>query len=338
MKLIKLTEYQQEELSFVHPEGLVSDHCAFIPESEYLLWDKIFHRLTTDLFKHCNVSSRDMEILRLPIFHWVSKFTLDGGATPGSFLIPKAFKLGFLCEGAYKDFGYNLQLIHYLNTFYQTFGYSQYEVREWEDFTKYPYDDYLGYMAWDEDDCSPSLGDRFMPMVFPYCIRNVHMDIDIKFPKLFFKERLFKCVVPSFLYFDNATYQNTLNQLNKNGLLLPSLGFKPMKLENLTEFRSPQWARFVEFKHQQPIIKQANKSGSYILVSKGDHKTYSWQDVQNSPMLKLALEMEEEWLWQEACISPFPDLNLCWTPCLHYPWIVNRKTGRWVPAFVIKGA
>jgi hypothetical protein len=272
----------------------------------------------------------------LPIIHWTAKLTIPPESD--GILVPKAFKVGVLSEGTYKDFGYQIMLLRLLNGVISTFS----GVRP-SDFI-YPDLDYLsgmsehflGVMAWNAEDCSENLGDRFMPLVFSNCVRDLDEIKLLANPSYVISHdgNKYAYIVTTSNYFDNEEYQRQLTMFNQRGTLRPPLGFPLANIEKFEDFSHPNWAGVFAYPNKK-LRQRAEKSGEYVLIKRDTHKIYSWPAVQADPMLRLDLDMEDEWMWQEACPSPLPDITLCWSPALKYPWLRTTKTDEWIPALVL---
>lgn len=341
MKLITLNQFQVNELKLVHPQASVASYAALISEQEYSLWVEYFSNLTSAFIEFFNIPATYSHILlnKLPIFHWTSKLVIptteSGKIKDKCILQPKAYKIGVLSEGTYKDFGYQVLLIHLLNNYHSMIA--AIDFLKWDHVLNlfYQKTDYLGVLSWSEEDVSMSLGDRYLALFLGNCINDVS-EIEIEDKKAKLHNKNYTYVIPSYHYFNNDEYQKKMLELNKSGLLVTPLNFLPARIETFLDFRHENWASVFDYPGDGKFKKSAESSGEYLLIRRDGHKIYSWLAVQSDPILRLALGMEDEWLWQEACSSPFPDLNLYWSPALEYPWLVNRKTKEWVPALITK--
>jgi hypothetical protein len=347
MKLITLTPQQQNELRLIHPEHTVADYAALVPEYEYRAWAASFESLTYDFANFFGLSPTLVSILtkKIPLFHWTAKLIIpitDGKVKKQGVLQPKAFKTGFLAEGTYKDFGFQSLLIRLLNSFWSSLN-SVSDILP-PNFPVEHHSDLLGLMVLDDasafDDQAGlvriartfNIGDRYLPL-FIDCTHDpsrIEITTIERRDVVSMGTRLYRQVIPTHHY--NEDFQDKLKELNQAGLLVTPLNFAPARIEAFLDFEHEAWATVYPY----PGSEQFQLAETFLLIQRDSHKIYSWATIQSDPILRLALGMEDEWLWQEACPSPFPNLNLYWSPVLEYPWFRDRKTKEWVPAFILK--
>ena len=334
MKLVSLSPFQQSEFKMLHPHGAVAGFAAIIPYAEYEMWAASFASLRNKAEEFFDLDLTVYE--SLPILHWTAKLTLpvaDGKINDSGLLVPKAFKVGVLPEGTYKDFGYQLTLLSLLKSLVTTFSGIKPSDFIYPDLTGFLSESILGIQAWDAEDCSDSIGDRYLPLVFDDCVRDVE-DISLIGASMFYDKKRYSYAVTTSNLFDNEAYQNQISAINQQHKLLPPLGFPLANIERFEDFTHPNWASVFAYPNKK-LQQQAEKSGQYVLIKRDTHKIYSWPAVQADPMLRLELDMEDEWMWQQACPSPLPDITLCWSPALNYPWMRTQKTDAWIPALVL---
>lgn len=339
MKLVSFNGLQHADLSIVYPADRVADFGVFIPENEYRHWDSVFAKLTNDFCSFFQLPQHVEDLIchHMPVFQWVAKLTVS----ENGFLTPKAFKIGLLTEGSYRNFGYDTLAIHLLNSAHGF--YPKFKFREWgyclERF--YNRGNYLGFLAWNAEEDSLNLGDRYLPMYLPNCARDPRSVkiVSSQTNRVAFVEyngKYYDYLLPTFTYFGDEDYARLINEANKRRVLAVPLNFPPTKLENFYGFEADNWAQLFPYPGPKAIKKNAERTGEYLLIKKDDHMVFPWVSVKDNSLLRLSLDEESSWCWQETCASPFPDLNLYWSPVLKFPWIVDRKRDAWVPAFVVK--
>jgi hypothetical protein len=344
MKLVNLTPRQQAELRHIYT-GNVAEYAALVPEYEYRSWADSFFNLTAKFVDFFGLSGQPaIPFSKLPMFHWTAKLTIPvtskGKVKNRSVLQPKAFKVGILPEGTYKDFGCQVLSIRMLNSFWSTFeGMAASDFWQWGlSLDDMQCKNCLAVVADCEDEPSPKTSDRYLPLFCGGCVRDPRLIEVVSVsgqsrPKIHVDGvGLFSYAISTDNYWDTASA--AFVELNRHGLLVTPLNYPPAHIETFLDFEHEAWASV----HEYPGDKQAQaeSSGEYLLVKRDDHKIHSWSAAQADPVIRLALEMEDEWLWQRACPSPFPNLNLYWSPVLDYPWFRDRRTKDWVPAFILK--
>ena len=348
MKLINLTQFQQSELTVSHPENSVANYAAIVPEYEYRAWAEVFADLTMRFVDFFGLTDHHVYMNKLPLFHWTAKLTTpvsgSGKLKDRGVLLPKAYKIGALAEGTYKNFGYQPLLLRFLNSFWATFDdMSPSDFMKWEyTLDAFHNKNYLGVMSWNQEDWSENVGDRYMPLYCGNCVRDVSK---IEVVKLSDTNKVMACldgeelydhVIPTNHYLDDDAYRAKMQELDSHGLLATPLNFQPARIETYLDFTHESWSAVGVYPGTAKFRKQAETSGDHLLIKRDTHKIYSWSAAQSDPIVRLALEMEDEWLWQETCPSPFPNLNMYWSPALNYPWFRDRKTKEWVPALIMR--
>ena len=326
MKLISCTSAQFEVLRYIHPEQRVSSHLALVPASEYFFWTRRFAHLLDALSAYIYPTS--MRAAKLPIIQCVAKFV---GLSTEGFLIPRVFKFGTLPEGTCKDFGLSAQVVPLLDTVAGTLPYS---------IMKFPAKDFgrtgcLGFLGWD---ClqPPSPGEKYLANFIPCATSNRIKDIKIINEKIVYEGKEYTSFLPTNKYYVNNTLQQLLRDLNDQKLLALPLTFPLDNLQNLIGFTNSSWAEVKPLSFF--LDEDPEKLDNYVLIRTDDGKIITWNDVVNTPKLRLEIEMSDYWLWQEACHTneALESINLYWEFGMDYPWLIDKRDNTFVPVFIVE--
>ena len=341
MQLYDLSDSQLSDLSSLYP-GVPPTQYAVASEAEYLLWRATFQKLQKAFFTYFTIPSHVEHALRtLPIMQWVAKLVrpekISGLNVDPGVLLPKAFKVGFLGEGTCRDFGYNQLMISLLDVLA---GSADLPTISWEPWQRDTNVDYLGFLAWHQN---PQTGERYLPLFMP-CSKNVKEIKIIDYenaaegePKSLIEYRgeRYNALVTTNLYLPDYDYQDILKKLQERNILITPHDFSPANPRKWIDFRHPAWATLYPLDFFLGRVRTEPEFDDYMLVRVDEGSVpYRWSDVQKDAMLQLELEMAEFWVWQERCDSPFNDLTMYWTPCLKYPWLINRTAEEWIPVLV----
>lgn len=325
MKLIPCTESQSKLLRYIHPRA--SSYLALVPASEYYFWTRRFTHLLDALSAHI-YPLKIKDAVKLPVIECVAKFV---GVNQDGFLLPKVFKFGTLPEGTFKDFGLSRQVVPLLDTVSKTLPYTMMQL---------PYRDYsktscLGIFAWDEVNPALNAGDKYLPLFMP-CVSSSRLkNIRIHNDKISYENREYSYLIATNNYYENDLFQKLLQELNESKLLLLPLNFPLDNLQTLIGFTDPSWA---EVKPLEFFLDENPENlSSYVLIRTDDGKIVTWNDVIQTPKLRLELEMADFWLWQEACRTTelLESLNLYWEFGMEYPWIIDKRDNTFVPVVIV---
>lgn len=340
MQIFELSESQSSDLSAVYP-GTPPTRYAVVEEVEYMIWRSTFQQLQKAFFAHFPVPAHVEHALRtLPIMQWVAKLVrpekVSGANIDPGMLIPKAFKAAFQGEGTCRDFGHNLLMVSMLDILSSS---TDLPTISWESWTRDQTVDYLGFLAWHQN---PAAGERYLPLLMP-CVRNPKEVKIIDFegePRgiIEYRGERYDALVTSNLYLPDYDYQDMLRKLNERGMLITPIDFAPAHPRKWLGFRHPAWASSYPLDYFYERVRSEPEFDDYLLVRvDAGSRPYKWSEVQKDPLLSMELEMVDFWLWQERCESPHDDLTLYWTPCLKYPWLVDRENEEWIPVLVTTG-
>jgi len=324
MKIINCTESQLELLRYIHPKQRVSSHLALVPASEYFFWARRFTHLLDALSAHIYPTSMKAAE-KLPIVQCVAKLI---GINSDGFLIPKVFKFGTLPEGTFKDFGLSAQVVPLLDTVAGTLPYPimRFPNREFKT-------NCLGFLAWDT--IHPR-GGKYLPQFIPCATINRIKDIKIQNDKIIYENREYASLLPTYKYCANEPFQRLLLDLNENKLLTLPLGFPLDNLQTLIGFTNPSWA---EVKPLAFFLEESPENlNRYVLIRTDDGKIVTWNEVMQAPKLRLEIEMEDYWLWQEACHTneALESINLYWEFGMDYPWLIDKRDNTFLPVFIVE--
>lgn len=341
MKFYDLTDLQHSDLAAIYP-GVPPTRYAVVDDSEYRMWRAVFQLLQKEFFAHFPVSAPVEHALRtLPIMQWVAKLVrpekIGASIESADTLLPKAFKVAFQGEGTYRDFGYNQLMISMLDILASSVTLP---TISWESWKSDPAVDYLGFLAWHQN---PTAGERYLPLFMP-CARDPKeirvIDFDNAAPgepkaMVEYRGERYDALVASSLYLSDYDCQDMMRKLHERGILITPLDFAPANARSWLKFRHAAWATSYPLEFFYERVRSDPTFDDYMLVRVDAGSTpYRWSDVQGDPLLSLELEMTDFWLWQERCESPIDDLTMYWTPCLKYPWIVDRQSEEWIPVLV----
>jgi len=328
MKLISSTPAQLEALRYIHPEGRVSSHMALIPESEYAFWSRRFYNLFDALSAHIYPQSLKCAT-RLPIIQCVTKFI---GINQDGFLIPKVFKFGSLPEGTMKDFGLTTIVVPLLDSIATTIPYTVKRHTIPDRSSKFSC---LGFLSWD---CiqPTTRGDKYLPTMVPCIGANRLKDISIHHDKLWYENREYTSLLPSYKYYANDQFQRLLRTLNDHKLLTLPLTLPLDNLQKLVGFTNVAWAEVKPLSFF--LDEDPEKLNQYVLIRTDDGKIITWDDVMKTPKLRLEIEMSDYWFWQEACHTneALESINLYWEFGMEYPWLIDKRDNTWIPAFIVE--
>lgn len=327
MKIVNCTESQLELLRYLQPR--VSPYVALVPASEYFFWTRRFTHLLDALSSHLYPLSLKTAT-KLPIIQCVAKLI---GVNSDGFLIPKVFKFGTLPEGTFKDFGLSSQLVPLLDTMAGTLPYP---------LMRFPNRDFktncLGLLAWDAIKTNLPLheGDKYLSQFMP-CITSSRLkDIKIQSDKIIYEGKEYSFLLPTYNYYENKQFQSILSLLNEQKLLVLPLNFPLDNLQNLIGFTNPSWAEVHPLEYF--LEESPENLDHYVLIRTDDGKIVTWGEVMKTPKLRLEIEMENYWLWQEACTTndALESINLYWEFGMDYPWIIDKRDNSIVPVFIVE--
>lgn len=321
MNFIELTPFQKKELSAICPIKKIADYCFFLTEEEYLNWYMAFYNFYLEI---SSVFELNVHLRKSPVLQCVAKLEDFDGV-----LKPKTFKFAYLPEGTMRGFGFSPITASLLQIVANTFPVK---------ITQFPFKykkqntSCLGYQAWNEKDPSPHIGDRYLSL-YMNCAANPHT-IKIVNNKIIFNQEEYDYLLPTFNYHQDSQFQILLQKLQERKLLLFPLDFPLGNLRNLIGFESEYWA---EVKSLEYFLEEdPAKLSEYVLIRTDNGNILTWEQVQSDPLLKLEIEMDDYWVWQKKCISPFENINLYWTFGFDYPWLVDNSTGEWISVFIIQ--
>lgn len=327
MKIINCTEEQATLLNYIYPEGRASSYLALVPRSEYFFWVRSFTHLLDDLaayFPQLPMRSAT----KLPIVQCVAKLA---GMTEDGFLIPKVFKFGNLPENTFKDFGLNIRALQLLDTVSGTLPYPILRCS-----VEFDNSSCLGLLAWDAAHPAPNPHHKNLAQYIT-CIAPSRMkDIKIHSTHLVYDGKEYSSFLPTYNYYENPQFRRLLTVLNEQKLLTIPLEFPLNNLNNLLGFTSPNWA---EVKPLEFFLDESpEKLDQYVLLRTDNGMIVTWDEVMNTPKLRLEIEMENYWLWQESCKTNevLESLNLYWVFGMDYPWLIDKRSNTVVPVFVVE--
>lgn len=327
MRLLACNEYQKRELSLLHPERRVADYFALIPAGEYYHWARKYTLLYEDLCgRFSAVRNASKAIGSLPIVQCVAK--LCSTNTDG-YLNPRVFKFTTLSEGM-RDFGFQPQVISRLDVVAPSLPFTL--KKFYNKYTKIN-TSILGFLAWDSTS-EFHLGSRYLPS-YVNCACKVK---DLKITDsgyLVHNETTYHQMLTTSNHYDGDGYKAILSELNDRRMLVLPLNFPLVNLKNLIGFTNPLWAEVspLEYFLEEPPEIVSN----YVLIRTDDGKRRTWNEVMNDAKLRLELEMSEYWLWQQTCPAAplLQHINMYWTFGQDYPWLVDKRDKKWVPALVV---
>lgn len=331
MKIVNSTEAQIELLRYLHPERRVSPYLALVPGSEYYFWARRFTHLLDSLsawLYPINLKNAT----KLPIIQCVAKLI---GVNTDGFLVPKVFKFGTLPEGTFKDFGLSSQVVPLLDSVAGTLPYAT---------MPFPSHDFktncLGFLAWDSIHPAIYRGDKYLPH-FITCtstgrLKDVKIQNENWSPSITYEGKEYASFLPSYNYYENQQFQKLLATCNEQKLLVLPLNLPLDNLQKMVGFTNPSWA---EVKSLEFFLEESPENLSqYVLIRTDDGKIVTWDEVMKTPKLRLEIEMEDYWLWQEACFTneALESLNLYWEFGMDYPWIIDKRDNSLVPVFIVE--
>jgi hypothetical protein len=326
MKIVPCTEKQLRVLKYIHPEKRVSPYLALVPASEYFFWSRRFTHLLDGIAAHI-YPIKIKDAIKLPVIQCVAKLI---GINQDGFLIPKVFKFGSLPEGTFKDFGLSTQVVPLLDTLAETLPYPirPFPHREHKV-------DCLGFLAWDDFCPAINQGDKYLQQFMPCTNANRLKNIKIQ-NKICYENREYSYLLPTNNYYENDNYQRVIQELNDLKMLLLPLNFPLDNLQTLIGFTDPSWA---EVKPLEFFLDENPENlARYVLLRTDDGKIITWNDVVQTPKLRLEIEMSDYWLWQEACRTEeaLDSLNLYWEFGQEYPWLIDKRDNTFVPVFIVE--
>ena len=327
MKIVNCSKNQFEILKYIHPEHSVSSFMALIPASEYFFWNRRFTHLLDGLSAFLYPTNLKTAT-KLPIIQCVSKLI---GINQDGFLIPKVFKFNTLPEGTFTDFGISSQVVPLLDTISNTLPYP---------IMRHLYKDFktncLGFLAFDSDHPSVSKSPLYLCHFMP-CISSARLkDVKIQNDKIIYDHKEYSSFLPTYNYYENDLFQKLLQDLHDLKLLALPKNFQLNNLQTLIGFTDPSWS---EVKPLEFFLDESPENlDKYVLIRTDDGKIITWNDVVQTPKLRLEIEMNDYWLWQEACHTneTLESLNLYWEFGMEYPWIIDKRDNTFVPAFIVE--
>jgi len=328
MKIINCTESQLALLTYLYPEQRVSTHLALVPSSEYFFWSRRFTHLLDALSAFVYPTSMKTAT-KLPIVQCVAKFI---GVNAEGFLVPKVFKYGTLPEGTIKDFGLSSQLTPLLDSVASTLPYPaimRFSNREFKN-------NCLGCLAWDATNMPANDADKNLNNFIPCVTSNRLKDVKFHNDKIVYDNKEYTSFLPTYNYYENAHFQKLLTAMNEQKLLTLPLNFPLNYLQNLVGFTNPAWA---EVKPLEFFLEESPENlDHYVLIRTDDGKIVTWETVMANPKLRLEIEMENYWLWQEACKTndSLESINLYWEFGMEYPWLIDKRNNTIIPVFVVE--
>jgi len=329
MRIINGTDAQVELLRNLHPEKRVSSYLALVPASEYYFWSRRFTSLLEAIRGFIYPTKISMAS-KIPIIQCVAKLI---GLNSDGFLVPKVFKFGTLPEGTIKDFGLSHQMLPLLDSVASSLDYPTIPPQilcGWNSIQGC-----LGLMAWDCDN-PPIDNGKYLPQFLP-CASVARID-DIQIvrnERVSYENREYTHLLPSFNYFPNTKFQRLLQELHDLKLLTLPLNVPFSNLRAMIGFTNPAWA---EVKPLEYFLEEdPDKLHKYVLIRTDDGKIVTWSDVEANPKLRLEIEMDKYWLWQEACVTDpsLESINLYWEFGMNYPWLIDKRDNTFVPVFLV---
>lgn len=328
MRLLASNEYQKRELEMLHPDRKVADYFALIPSGEYFYWSRKFTLLLDDLYgRFPAMRNAAKAISAFPIVQCVTKLCTVNSE---GYLNPRVFKFRTLPEGM-RDFGFSSPVVSRLDVLASSFPFV---VRKFPNRYRLVKDTYLGFLAWDQTS-EFNHGSRYLPS-YVHCAGKLS---DVKLTEdnvLMYDNEAYQYLLPTSNHFNSPQFQELLGELHLKKMLVLPLTFPLVNLKNLIGFTNPVWAEVnpLEFFLDEPPQIAAN----YLLIRTDDGKRLTWDEVMNDAKLRLELEMSEYWLWQQSCPAAptLEHINMYWTFGQDYPWLIDKRDGKWVPAFVVE--
>ena len=327
MKIVNCSKNQIEFFKYVYPEHRTSSFMALVPASEYVFWNRRFTHLLDGLSAFIYPTKIKMAT-KLPLIQCVAKLI---GINQDGFLIPKVFKFGTLPEGTFKDFGLSHQVTSLLNIAASSLPYPirRHPTRDFKNTC-------LGFYSFDIT-CPPvTANDKHLSQFMPCASFNKLKDIKIQSDKILYEGRDYSLFVPTYNYYQGVHFQKLVQELNDLKLLALPLGFQLNNLQKLIGFTDPSWS---EVKPLEFFLDESPENlDHYVLIRTDDGKIITWNDVVQTPKLRLEIEMNDYWLWQEACHTNemLESLNLYWEFGMEYPWIIDRRDNTIVPVFIVE--
>lgn len=327
MRLLACTEYQKRELAELHPNRMVADYYALIPAGEYFHWARKFTLLFEDLCgRFSAVRNAAKAIAQFPIVQCVTKLC---SVNADGYLNPRVFKFTTLPEGM-RDFGFSPQAVARLDVLASSLPFS---LKKFQSRYRHVDDTYLGFLAWDHTS-EYDFGSRYLPL-YLNCTGRLK-DIKLDQNSIICGGVAYHYLLPTSNHYSKDAYQELLRELNERKMLVLPLNFPLINLKNLIGFTNQAWAEVnpLDYFLEEPPEIAAN----YLLIRTDDGKRLTWEEVMSDPKLRLELEMSEYWLWQQACPAAptLEHINLYWTFGQEYPWLIDKRDGKWVPAFVVE--
>jgi len=328
MKIINGTEAQLKTLGCLFPDHRISSYIALVPASEYYFWSRRFSSLLDTLSGHLYPMSLTVAT-KIPLIQCVAKFV---GLNQENFLVPKVFKFRTLSEGTFKGFGYSSKIVPLLETIAGSLPYPimKFPIKETRNTC-------LGFLAWDCDQPPSKPGDRnlinFVPCASPRSLKDIEIVED---RKIVYEGREYTHLLTTYNYYENKAYQQLLSRLHDLKMLALPLNSPLDNLQYLVGFTNPCWA---EVKPLEFFLEESpEKLNNFVLIRSDDGKIVTWNEVMETPTLRLELEMADYWFWQETCVTDkaLENLNLYWEFGLDYPWIIDKRDNSFVPVFLVE--
>lgn len=327
MKIINGTKAQLNVLRNFYPDKQrISSYLALIPADEYYFWSRRFTLLLDALSAFIYPISLK-QATKLPIIQCVAKLV---GVNSDGFLIPKVFKFGSLPEGTFKNFGLSSQVAPLLDSIASSL---EFPIMPFP--RKVFNSTSLGFLAWDCSHLSNLHGKnltQFIPCANVSRLDEVQIihDVDIRY-----ENRTYTSLLPTYNYYENTKFQRLLTRFEELDLLTLPLKSPFSNLKKLIGFTDPSWAEVkpLEFFLDEDPDRLAN----YVLIRIDDGKIVTWNEVMNTPKLRLEIEMSDYWLWQEACVTDpsLENINLYWEFGMDYPWLIDKRDNTSIPVFIV---
>ncbi len=328
MKLIQSTPKQLDFFKFAHPDKHVSSFLALIPAAEYYFWSRRFTNLLDELCAFCFPQNIHIAA-QLPLIQCVAKFI---GVSSDSFLIPKVFKFGSISHGTFKHFGYTSQILPLLSNFYL----SKYTLMHVPIKHSSQKNNFLGAFSWDCSSVPKHNRDIFLPQLMDCIGLRGLSTLELTGTGFIYDNKEYQYLVPTNYFYLDDTYQKILSKLDAAKVLAIPLQSPISDLRRLIGFKNPSWA---EVKHLSHFLDDNPESAinNHVLIRVDDGKIVAWDDVINNPKLRLEIEMDDYWLWQEvASVNPaLQNINLYWEYGIGYPYLLDTRDYSYIPALIV---
>lgn len=327
MKIVEVKPEQKELLDVIYPKNRLSSYLAYIPRDEYLFWMRCFSNLLDGLTDHLYyLPFITKHFTKVPVVQCVAKLV---GLSESGYLIPKVFKFGALPEGTIKDFGFTSFITSMLDTLSGVIPHPILKLAAPHRSTC------LGILAWNETQL-PHPNHRYLSQMMNCVAANRLSELKIHGDRVMYGNREYFSVIPTNNYFDSPLFQKVMEQLDESRLLTLQRNFPLHDLRTLIGFKNPHFAevRPLDFF----LDENPNLLDNYVLLRTDTGAVMTWDTVMDSPKLRLEMEMEHFWLWQDACHTheSLESINLYWEFGMDYPWLIDRRNNSIIPSIIVE--